>query len=148
MGYVENLKILEIGALNEDVLMLVIENSTYAQRVPLQLGTLHIDRALDLVSKTEMINLSNKWKRGRLATLIAGESAKAGMQKNKAFTFDKVKGGIKLTKAVEIPAFETVHVQGLSEVMGHQQYVNTTTEAPNESIEIQLLLSQVIPVSN
>ena len=32
------------------------------------------------------------------------------MENNKAFTLDQVKGGIKLTKAVEIPAFETVHV--------------------------------------
>ena len=75
MGYVEvNLKIPEIKAFNEDVLMLVIEDSPYAQGIPIQLGTLHINKALDLVSKTEMVNLSNKWKRGRLATLLAGKS--------------------------------------------------------------------------
>ena len=52
MGYVEvNLKILEIGAFNEDMQMLVIEDSLYAQRVPIQLGTLHIDGALDLLAK-------------------------------------------------------------------------------------------------
>ena len=27
---------------------------------------MHINKALDLVSKTELINLSDKWKRGRL----------------------------------------------------------------------------------
>ena len=95
---------------------------------------MHIDKALDLVSKTELINLSNKWKRGRLATLLASKSAKMGMENNKAFTLDQVKGGIKLTKAVEIPAFETVHVQGLSKVRGHQQYVNTITEPPTEKL--------------
>ena len=56
MGYVEvNLKILEIKAFNEDVLMLVIEDGTYAQCVPIQIGTLHIDRALDLISNKETI---------------------------------------------------------------------------------------------
>ena len=40
--------------------MLVIEDSPYAQRVQIQLGTLHINNALDLVSKIELINLSNK----------------------------------------------------------------------------------------
>ena len=79
-----------------------------------------------------MINLSNKWKVGRLATSLAGKSAKVGMENSKAFNLDQVKGGIKLTKAVEIPALETVHVQGLSKVRGHQQYVNTITEATNE----------------
>ena len=54
MGYVEvNLKIPEIEAFDEDVLMLVIKNSEYAQQFPIQLGTLHIDRALDLVNEKE-----------------------------------------------------------------------------------------------
>ena len=101
MGYVEvNLKILEIGAFSEDMLMLVIEDSPYAQRVPIQLGTLHIDRALDLVSKTEMITLSNIWRRGRLATSLTRKSTKVGTRNNKAFTLDQVKGGVKLTKAM------------------------------------------------
>ena len=52
------------------------------------------------------------------------------MENSKAFTLDQVKGGIKLTKAVEILAFETV--QGLSKVRGHQQCVNTVTEPPTE----------------
>ena len=79
-----------------------------------------------------MINLSNKWKRDRLATLLASKSAKMGMENNKAFTWSQVKGGIKLTIAVEIPAFKIVHVQGLSQVRGHQQCVNTITKPPTE----------------
>ena len=122
MGYVEiNQKILEIGAFKEDVLMLVIEDSPFAQKVPVQLGTLHIDRALDLVSETEMINLSNKWRKGRLATLLAGKSTKTGMVNNKSFTLDQVKGKVKLTKAMETSASETVHAQEISKVRGHQQ---------------------------
>ena len=42
--------------------MLVIEDSTYVQWVPIQLGTLHIDRALDLVRDQELEHLSTKWK--------------------------------------------------------------------------------------
>ena len=61
MGYVEdNLKISEVKAFNKDVLMIVIEDSTYAQQVPIQLGTLHIDRALDLISEKEITKLSTK----------------------------------------------------------------------------------------
>ena len=55
------LKFLKFKAFNEDLLMLVIEDSTYAQWVPIQLGTLHIDRALDLISEK---NSSTKHKMG------------------------------------------------------------------------------------
>ena len=34
--------------------MLVIEDNVYAHQVPIQLGTLHMDRALDLISKQEI----------------------------------------------------------------------------------------------
>ena len=55
-----------IKAINEDVLMLVIEDSVYAQYVSIQLGMLHIDRALDLISRKETMHLSNKWKQSKL----------------------------------------------------------------------------------
>ena len=45
MGNVEtNFKIPKIKAFDEDIHMLVIENSENAQWVPIQLGTLHIDK--------------------------------------------------------------------------------------------------------
>ena len=63
MGYVQvNLKIPEIKTFNVDVHMLVIEDSTYVQQVPIQLGTLYIDRALNLISEKEITQLSTKWK--------------------------------------------------------------------------------------
>ena len=63
MGYIEvNLKIPENKALNEDLLMLVIEDSTCMQHFPIQLGMLHVDRALDLISNKETTQLSTKWK--------------------------------------------------------------------------------------
>ena len=63
MGYVEvDLKIPQIKAFNEDMLMLVIEDIAYAQHVPIHLGTLCIDRALDLISGREITQLKTKWK--------------------------------------------------------------------------------------
>ena len=44
LGYVETcLQIPRIRKLDEDVLMLVLENSPYGDRVPIQIGTWHID---------------------------------------------------------------------------------------------------------
>ena len=34
-----------------DVLMLVVDDSPYGMRVPIQIGTLHIDMALDLATE-------------------------------------------------------------------------------------------------
>ena len=60
-GYVElNLRIPEIKTFNEDMPMLVIEDSAYAQNVPIQLGMLHTDRALELISDKETMQLSTK----------------------------------------------------------------------------------------
>ena len=41
--------------------MLVIQNSKYAQGVPIQLGTLHIDKVLNLVNEKEISQLNTKW---------------------------------------------------------------------------------------
>ena len=63
MGYAEvNIKIPEIKAFNKDVLMLVIEDCACAQYIPIQLGTLHIDRDLNLISEKEITQLSTNWK--------------------------------------------------------------------------------------
>ena len=41
--------------------MLVIDSSAYGMRVPIQIGTLHIDMALELATEAEMKKLSRKW---------------------------------------------------------------------------------------
>ena len=41
--------------------MLIIDDSAYGMRVPVQLGTLHIDMALDLATEAEMKKLSHRW---------------------------------------------------------------------------------------
>ena len=44
------------------MLMLEIEDGAYAQHITIQLGTLHIDRALDLIIEKEITQLSTKQK--------------------------------------------------------------------------------------
>ena len=60
MAYME-VKIPKIKTFHEGMLMLVIEDSAYAQHITIQLGTLHIGRALDLMSEKERTQLSTKW---------------------------------------------------------------------------------------
>ena len=70
-GYVEcHLQLPQIKKFDVDVLMLVIDNSTYGMQVPIQIGTLHIDMALELATEAEMKKLSRKWDRAKMATAL------------------------------------------------------------------------------
>ena len=132
LGYVEiNLGIPEIAAFDEDVLMLVIPDNSYNKKVPVQLGILHIDRALELATEEELKGLDQNWQRGRLASNLSARTA-ALITDDSEFNLDKVDGTVKLTKSIQIAPHQTVHVQGLSKVRGHDKRVNTITE-PLES---------------
>ena len=70
-GYVEcRLQLPQIKKFDVDILMLIIDDSAYSQRVPVQIGTLHIDMALDLATESEMRYLSRKWERAKMATAL------------------------------------------------------------------------------
>ena len=65
LGYTElRLDIPEIAKFNHDVLMMVYPDSKYRHRVPVVIGTLHTDEALDLATYDELASLSRGWKRG------------------------------------------------------------------------------------
>ena len=58
VGYVEaRLKIPSIQAMDKDSLFMVSNNSPYTNRVPIQLGMLHIREAIQLATKDEMNTL-------------------------------------------------------------------------------------------
>ena len=58
-GYVEaRLSILGIKAMNQNSLFMVVRDTNYTNRVPVQLGTLHTDEALALVTREEYGNLT------------------------------------------------------------------------------------------
>ena len=76
--YVEcQLKLLDIEKFDLDVLMLVVDDSPYGMRVPIQIGTLHIDMALDLATEEEKRKLNRQWKRVELAASLRMKSANA-----------------------------------------------------------------------
>ena len=49
--------------MNQNLLFMVVKDTNYTDRVPVQLGTLHIDEALALVTREEYGNLSVAWAR-------------------------------------------------------------------------------------
>ena len=67
-GYVEVLlEVPGVKNLREYILMLVIEDSEYGERVLIQIGTLHIDMILEKATADEIDNLGKAFERGRVA---------------------------------------------------------------------------------
>ena len=63
-GYVEcRLNLPQVEKFDHDVLMLVIDDSQYGAKVPIQIGTLHIDMAIDLATDEEWMKFKRKWER-------------------------------------------------------------------------------------
>ena len=52
------LKVPEVSALDIDVLLLIVPDSTHMACTPITLGTLHIDMVINLATKTELEGLN------------------------------------------------------------------------------------------
>ena len=104
-----------------DVLMLVVDDSPYGMRVPIQIGTLHIDMALNLATEEEKRMFNCQWKRAELAASLCmkGANAKADDSDESQPTFDlaQVNGSVHLTQDLSLLPFEDVTLKGL--LKGH-----------------------------
>ena len=110
-GYVETLlEIPEIPEFKEKVLMLVIENSEYGERVPIQLGTLHIDLILEKATLEQLEAMGRAYQCGGMGRPV---------QSKGILELGQVSGPIKLTKIVTLEAGETIKVNGLSQLKGN-----------------------------
>ena len=57
-------------ALNEDILGVIQNDSAYSSRVPITLGTLHIDMVIEKATSEELQTLGKEWKMGVLGAKI------------------------------------------------------------------------------
>ena len=99
-GYTElRLDIPEIVKFDHDVLMMVYPDSTYSHRVPVIIGTLHIDEALYLATYDEPASLCRGWKRGIIGCrIIAKQLSLKGPVPEPMI--HKIGGNIKLMKVI------------------------------------------------
>ena len=104
----------QIKKFDLDVLMLVLDNSPYRMRVPVQVGLLHIDMAIDLATEAEMQKLSHKWERAKMAHLLCMGSMTMNENSDKSeFNLDEIQGSVHLTQNVTLGLFENVMISGL-----------------------------------
>ena len=100
LGYTAlRLNIPEIAKFDHDVLMMVYPDSKYSHRVPVIIGTLHIDEALDLATNNELASLSRGWKRGIVGhRIIAKQLSLKGPVSEPMI--HKIGGNVKLMKVI------------------------------------------------
>ena len=104
---------------------MVTNDSPYMQRVPIQLGTLHIREALQLATNEERGALLPAW---QTVSFSPQTLSKSSVLKEPNFDLDQVKGKVKLTKGVTIKPFQTVHVSGFTECDQHFKRVNVIVD--------------------
>ena len=129
LGYVEaTLDIPEVEAFNEDCLFLVVSDHTYGKRVPITIGTLHIDLIIEKATKDELDRISIAWGRGQLFRQIQARQVQLANQDK----LEKVQGTIKLTKKVKLKPNQTLKVSGKGTHPLNSEEVNVIVEPIDE----------------
>ena len=76
LGFVEvQLKIPEVKASDQDVLLLIVADNAHTQYTPITLGTLHIDMAIRIATEKELETLNKQWQRSLVATKLTMKEA-------------------------------------------------------------------------
>ena len=125
-GYVElRMQVPSIESFDLDVLMLVIPESEYAKRVPITIGTLHINEIFSLTTDDELRVASKSWQRGIISRKIAVKSMQ--LKENKS-VLDQVSGDVKLTRKIIVPPMDTIHISGITKINSHSKRLNVITK--------------------
>ena len=125
-GYVElRMRVPNVRAFDLDVLMLVIPESEYSRRVPVTIGTIHIDEIIDLITDEELKTANRQWQRGIISRKVVVKQLH--LKENKDI-LDQIKGDVKLTRKITIPPLETINVSGMTNINKHTKRVNIVTE--------------------
>ena len=125
------MRVPNVRAFDLDVLMLVIPESGVFpnQRVPITIGTIHIDEIIDLITDEELKSASRQWQCGIISCKVVMKQMQ--LKENKD-VLSQVKGEVKLTRKVVIPPLETISVSGLTNINRHSKRVNVIME-PREN---------------
>ena len=125
-----HLRIPEVKAFDQDVLLLIIPNSAHTQFTPITLGTLHIDIAIKLATEEELKTLNKQWQRSLVATKLTMKEA----QILKAQIVSKLHSNVKLVKDTTVGPFETVEAKGiLRKTPIHYKRINVVVDDLGEN---------------
>ena len=132
LGYTEvNLQVPGVKALNEDILVVIQNDSAYSSWVPITLGTLHIDMVIEKATSEELQNLVKEWKTGILSAKVEARQAK--LEGKIPPMIDQVDHKIKLSQNVTIHPRKAVKSTGMVQLPFLSKQLNVTAE-PTQNI--------------
>ena len=139
-GYVTaTVKFPHIPNYEEDVVMLVIKDkTTWADRVPIQIGTRVIAAVTEQIRPEDLQSLGDTWKQTFVGTLMAC-AVKGHRDDGDKFSLDSVKGPVKLKKAEELEPLSQTEVWGYTQVTGHSRRVVVCTESEDLLVQGQVM---------
>ena len=139
LGYVEvQLKIPEVKAFGQDVLLLIVPDSAHAQYTPITLGTLHIDMAIKLATEKELKTLNKQWQRSLVATKLTMKEAQV-LDVEEAQIISQLDSDVKLGRDTTLGPFETVETKGiLRKTPNHYKRMNVVVDNLGESNVIKI----------
>ena len=138
-GYVEvNLKLPDIQKYNQNVVMLIVNDSQFGTKVPIQLGTNIIDEALRVITDKELEKGEQQWRRAKLSSAIS-KTAEVKTNEEAVLDLKGVNGDVRTTKKVVIPLLETVQVHGLTKYHCHSKRIHVIADQPQNSFANQLV---------
>ena len=115
-GYAEaTLEILRVKNFEEPCRFVVVSDSEYGKRAPIQIGTLHIDMVLEKATKEELPLLGKAWERGTLSQKLVENQGQ--------FNLDQV-DGLVTVETTTIQPRETKKISGMAQFRGTSQRVS------------------------
>ena len=113
LGYVEAcLKVPEASAFDTDILLLIVPDSAHT---PITLGTLYIDMAINLATKTELDSLNKQWNRSLIVTKLAMKEAQLVNDEDMQIV-SQINNAAKITKDATIAPLEPSRLKVLSKL--------------------------------
>ena len=101
------MEIPSIETFNEDCLFLVMPDHEYGHRVPVTIGTLHIDMIIEKATKEELEQLRTAWGRGKVNRQIQARR----VQLENSTQLDKITGKVQLTRKVKLKSNQSLKVK-------------------------------------
>ena len=147
LGYVEtHLRIPEIKAFNNDVLLLIVPESVHTHHTPIALGTLQIDMAIKLATEKELENLSKQWKRILIATKLTMKEAQV-VNSEDTWIVSKIDNVLKITKDTAIVLFGTIEVKDVTKTPNHYKHINVVVDdLPEDPCCKDIVIAQQVQV--
>ena len=128
----------ELTGFKKDVLMLVINDSPYGKRVPVELGTLHIDMILKAAEQNPTVQLGDPCERAKLTSSLKMGRACAEIQPNEV-DLNQVTGSVVNMQKVTLQPFKSRVISGTTRVpvrsAGISKRVNVLTEPTDTQIK-------------